>query len=153
MTDTGFADRPADRSALETGAAFAPKFNDDGIIPVVATDADSGEVLMFAWMNAQSLALTIETGVAHYWSRSRGRLWKKGEESGNTQKVVELRTDCDQDALWMKVIPQGIGAACHVGYKSCFYRAIPLGEAASRDMQMQFREDAPLFDPKQVYKK
>jgi len=119
----------------------------------MATDADTGDVLMFAFMNAESLALTIETGIAHYWSRSRSKLWKKGEESGNTQKVIELRTDCDQDAIWMKVIQQGLGAACHVGYKSCFYRSIPIGEKPNPQLELGFDRSAPLFDPNEVYKK
>ncbi len=147
-----FAPRPP-RHELETGTVFAPKFNADGILPAIATDAKTGDVLMLAYMNEEALALTIETGIAHYWSRSRNRLWKKGESSGNMQEVVELRTDCDQDAIWLKVRQMGVGAACHVGYKSCFYRAIPTGRAASTDQPLEFTEDAPVFDPEKVYGK
>jgi phosphoribosyl-AMP cyclohydrolase len=152
MCSSHFADRP-DRATLEHGTVFAPKFDETGVIPCIATDASSGEVLMFAWMNEESLALTIETGVAHYWSRSRGKLWLKGEESGNTQRVVEMRTDCDQDVLWIRVEPQGIGAACHNGYKSCFYRTVPTGRHPSPALALDFTADKPMFDPKAVYGK
>lgn len=152
MCTKHFADRP-DKQTLETGAVFSPKFDQNGYLPAIATDATSGDVLMLAYMNAEALALTIETGIAHYWSRSRGKLWKKGETSGNTQRVVELRTDCDQDAIWMKVEQQGKGAACHVGYKSCFFRAIPTGSKPSPDLELDFKEDAPLFNPDEVYGK
>ncbi len=111
-----------DKQALERGAQIAPRFNDDGLIAAIATDAATGEVLMFAWMNAQALRLTLDTGIAHYYSRSRGELWKKGETSGQLQTVEELRIDCDQDAVWIKVSVGGDGGACHVGFKSCFYR-------------------------------
>jgi len=124
--DTLFAPR-GNISEIETGQKLSPKFGADGLIPVVCTDADSGDLLMHAYMNADALAKTIETGEAWYWSRSRGELWHKGESSGQIQKIVELRTDCDQDAIWIKVRPQGDGGACHVGYKSCFYRAVPVG--------------------------
>ena len=123
---------PLSKTESEEGAVFAPRFDADGLLPVVATSAATGEVLMFAYMNAEALARTIETSEAHYWSRSRGRLWRKGEESGNTQRVVEMRIDCDQDALWLKVEQQGKDAACHTGRKSCFYRAVPLGAPARR---------------------
>ncbi len=152
MSKPTFADRPH-KHELETGMVFSPKFDQNGVLPAIATDATSGDVLMLAYMNEQALALSIETGVAHYWSRSRNRLWKKGETSGNTQKIIELRTDCDQDAIWMKVEQQGKGAACHVGYKSCFFRAIPTGDAPSADLQLDFKEEAPLFDPDEVYGK
>ena len=123
---------PLSKTESEEGAVFAPRFDADGLLPVVATSAATGEVLMFAYMNAEALARTIETSEAHYWSRSRGRLWRKGEESGNTQRVVEMRIDCDQDALWLKVEQQGKDAACHTGRKSCFYRAVPLGASRRR---------------------
>jgi phosphoribosyl-AMP cyclohydrolase len=113
-----------DTQALERGETLAPRFDANGLIAAVATDARSGEVLMLAWMNAEALKRTIQTGEAHYYSRSRQALWKKGETSGQTQKVVELRIDCDQDAVWMKVEAQGDGGACHVGYRSCFYRVV-----------------------------
>jgi phosphoribosyl-AMP cyclohydrolase len=111
-----------DKHALERGAILAPRFDGNGLIAAVATDADSGEVLMLAWMNAEALEKTLATGEAHYFSRSRNALWKKGETSGQVQKLVELRVDCDQDAVWIKVRPQGDGGACHVGFRSCFYR-------------------------------
>jgi phosphoribosyl-AMP cyclohydrolase len=119
---------------IENGTEFAPKFDAAGLVAAIATDADTGEVLMFAWMNAEALARTIETSMAHFWSRSRGRLWLKGEESGNILDVVDMRTDCDQDAIWMRCrIRQAPGrtpAACHTGRKSCFYRAVALGVPA-----------------------
>ena len=111
---------------IEHGAAFMPKFDSDGLIPAIVTDRGSGQVLMFAFMNQQALAATIETGVAHFWSRSRNKLWRKGEESGNTLKVAEMRTDCDQDVVWLRVEVQGDGVACHTGAASCFYRSISL---------------------------
>lgn len=114
----------SDKLQLEAGAVLAPRFDADGLIPAIVTDAASGEVSMFAWMNATSLALTLETGVAHFWSRSRGKLWKKGEESGNLLRVVELRTDCDQDVLWLRVAIDGAGRACHTGERTCFYRRV-----------------------------
>jgi phosphoribosyl-AMP cyclohydrolase len=112
---------------IEQGLLFQPKFDTDGLIPAIVTDAASGEVLIFAWMNAEALALTIETGVGHFWSRSRKKLWKKGEESGNLLRVSEMRIDCDQDALWLKVSVEGNGVACHTGERSCFYRSLALG--------------------------
>ncbi|MEZ5841050.1 MAG: phosphoribosyl-AMP cyclohydrolase [Hyphomicrobiales bacterium] len=153
MTDTAHFAGRGDKAALETGTTLSPKFDRDGLIPCITTDADSGEVLMFAFMNETSLALTIETGIAHYWSRSRQELWKKGETSGNLQRVVEARTDCDQDVVWIAVRVDGAGASCHVGYKSCFYRRIPVGQPATPDLVLEFAEDAPLFDPKDVYGK
>ncbi len=113
-----------DKHELEDGAVFTPKFDKNGLITAVVTNMADGELLMVAYMNEQSLALTLETGVAHYWSRSRQELWKKGETSGNLQTVVELRTDCDQDALWLKVNVSGDGLTCHTGRKSCFYRVV-----------------------------
>lgn len=121
---------------IERGLAFQPKFDADGLIPAIVSDAGSGEVLMFAFMNAEALGATLETGVGHFWSRSRGKLWRKGEESGNTLRVVELRTDCDQDALWLKVKVEGRGVACHTGERSCFYRTLPLGAKASPDLRL-----------------
>ncbi|MEQ8267943.1 MAG: phosphoribosyl-AMP cyclohydrolase [Parvibaculum sp.] len=112
---------------IEEGTAFSPKFDRDGLITAVATDAKTGELLMVAWMNAESLARTIETGEAWYWSRSRNELWHKGDTSGQVQTVVELRTDCDQDTVWLKVDVAGDGGCCHVGYRSCFYRRVPKG--------------------------
>ena len=121
-----FAKPPADKKSLEDGPAFTPRFDANGLVTAVVTDAGDGTVLMVAHMNAEALALTLETGIAHYWSRSRGSLWKKGESSGNVQHVVELRTDCDQDALWLKVKVAGDNATCHTGRRSCFYRTVGL---------------------------
>lgn len=111
-----------DTTALERGAAIAPRFDANGLVAAIAQHADTGEILMFAWMNDEALKLTLDTGIAHYFSRSRGSLWKKGETSGQLQVVTELRIDCDQDAVLIKVRPQGDGGACHVGFRSCFYR-------------------------------
>jgi phosphoribosyl-AMP cyclohydrolase len=121
---------------IERGLVFQPAFDADGLIPAIVTDAASGEVLMFAWMNAEALALTLETKVAHFWSRSRRRLWRKGEESGNVLSVAEVRTDCDQDVLWLKVAVAGDGVACHTGARSCFYRSLPLGMAPDGNLKM-----------------
>ena len=115
---------------VEQGLKLQPKFDADGLIAAVTTDAVSGEVLMFAWMNAEALRLTIETGLAHFWSRSRKRIWKKGEESGNLLRVEEMRIDCDQDAVWLRATVGGAGAACHTGERSCFYRSVTLGRPA-----------------------
>ena len=123
----------ADQEALERGVDLAPRFDDRGLIAAVATHAETGEVLMLAWMNAEALKLTVDTGEAHYFSRSRQALWKKGETSGQVQKVTELRVDCDQDAIWIKVLPQGDGGACHVGFRSCFYRVMDQGKLVERD--------------------
>lgn len=116
------------KEEIEEGASFSPKFDADGLITAVTTDAKTGELLMVAWMNAEALARTIETGEAWYWSRSRNELWHKGGTSGQIQTVVELRTDCDQDTVWLKVDVAGDGGCCHVGYRSCFYRRVPKGE-------------------------
>lgn len=112
---------------LERGTALAPRFNADGLVVAVAQHADTGEILMLAWMNDEALKLTVETSIAHYFSRSRNELWKKGETSGQLQDVVELRVDCDQDAVLIKVRPRGDGGACHVGFRSCFYRVLEDG--------------------------
>lgn len=114
----------SDKAILEEGEAFLPRFDRDGLITCVTVDDCDGAVLMVAFMNAQSLGLTLETGVAHYWSRSRKALWRKGDTSGQVQRVVEVRTDCDQDAILMRVIPGGDGGACHTGRRSCFYRTV-----------------------------
>ncbi len=111
-------------AALEHGEVLAPRFDQNGLIAAVATHSITGEVLMVAWMNAEALDLTLSTGAAHYFSRSRGALWKKGETSGQVQHVEEIRIDCDQDAVWLKVVPAGDGGACHTGARSCFYRVI-----------------------------
>jgi phosphoribosyl-AMP cyclohydrolase len=126
---------PGDKAALESGAEITPRFNADGLIAAVATDITTGDVLMLAWMNAEALAETLRTGQATYWSRSRGELWRKGETSGHVQKVVELRIDCDQDAVWLKV--EQTGAACHTGFRTCFYRA------AAEDGSLRLVETPP----------
>ena len=139
----------ADKTEIEEGLAFAPQFGADGLITAVVTDAKSGDVLMVAHMNQDALAKTIESGEAWYYSRSRQRLWKKGESSGHVQRVVELRVDCDQDALWLKVEQAGEGA-CHTGRRSCFYRAIPLGQRGTARHEVRDAERA--VDPDAVYK-
>jgi phosphoribosyl-AMP cyclohydrolase len=134
---------PGLSAELEDGASLTPKFDADGLVTCVATDAASGDVLMVAHMNAQALAKTIATGEAWYFSRSRGALWKKGETSGHTQRVVEMRIDCDQDAVWIKV--EQTVAACHTGRRSCFYRSVPLGKSGAA--KLEFRDD-PVSEPK-----
>ncbi len=111
---------------IETGEAFSPLFDRDGLLPAIVSDADTDQVLMFAWMNEDALALTLTTGYAHFWSRSRRRLWQKGEQSGNRLRVIEARTDCDQDVVLLRVAIEGDGVACHTGARSCFYRSIEL---------------------------
>ena len=113
---------------MEEGIAFTPRFDADGLIACVTKDASDGQTLMLAYMNAEALRLTLETGVAHYWSRSRQTLWRKGDTSGQVQKVTEIWTDCDQDALLLTVEPAGNGGACHTGRRSCFYRKVALGD-------------------------
>ena len=143
---------PGDKAALETGAVLTPRFGADGTIACVTVDADSGQVLMVAYMTAESLALTIETGEGWYWSRSRGELWHKGATSGNVQRVVELLTDCDQDALVMRVRVDGAGATCHTGQVSCFYRAVPIGQkAADGPVRLEHVGGDRKFDPAEVY--
>ena len=144
-----FAER-GDKSQIEEGAALAPKFDDRGLIPVVTTDVHTGEVLMQAWMNRDALARTIELGEAVYWSRSRQELWHKGATSGHTQLVRELRVDCDQDSLWLRVEQRG-GAACHVGYRSCFYRSVPVGPDRAKSTDLNFVEVEKAYDPAKVY--
>ena len=130
-----FAERGTNKD-IERGLGFQPKFDADGLIPAIVTDATSGGVLMFAWMNAEALALTLETRAGHFWSRSRGRLWKKGEDSGNILEITELLTDCDQDVVWLKARVGGDGVACHTGARSCFYRSLPLGTKPAPDLRM-----------------
>ena len=134
---------------VEEGRAFTPKFDADGLVTCVATDARSGDVLMVAHMNAQALASTIATGEAWYFSRSRQSLWRKGETSGHVQRVVEMRLDCDQDAVWIKVEQSGPGA-CHTGRRSCFYRSVPLGGGTGA--RLEFHDAERTFDPDAVYK-
>ena len=136
---------------VEEGDVLAPKFDSDGLIPAVTTDAQSGELLMHGYMNAEALQKTIEQGEAFYWSRSRKCLWHKGATSGLTQKVIELRIDDDQDAVWLRVDVAGNGASCHVGYRSCFYRSVPLGAKAGAPLTLAFEESEKTFDPKKIY--
>lgn len=139
---------------VEEGSLLSPKFDPDGLMPVVTTDAQTGELLMHAYMNQTALMKTIETGEAHYYSRSRQTLWHKGATSGLVQYVQQLLIDDDQDCLWMRVTVAGSGASCHVGYRSCFYRQIPLGIEAvdsSSPIALTFTEAAKTFDPQQVY--
>ena len=136
---------------VEEGNALAPKFDADGLVPCITTDAASGEVLMLGHMNAEALQKTVATGEAHYWSRSRETLWRKGATSGLTQQVVEMRIDDDQDAVWLRVQVAGSGASCHVGYRSCFYRSVELGGAAGGPPRLVFIELQKTFDPKAVY--
>lgn len=148
MTLTFTDPKSMDHDALEEGTAFAPRFDAHGLITVVTMEAGTNTVLMVAHMNAETLSLTLETGIAHYWSRSRKAIWKKGETSGELQEVVELRTDCDQDCIVMTVHQTGRGAACHTGRKTCFYRRVTLtgGEVRLEDTGLP-----RLFDPKAVY--
>lgn len=125
---------------LETTTEFRPRFGADGLIPAIVTDAGSGEVVMFAWMNREALDRTIASGNAHYWSRSRKALWLKGETSGNVQSVKELRVDCDQDVVWLAVETAGDGVNCHTGARSCFYRRV---DTASGGKSLIFDADAP----------
>lgn len=138
------------KADIEESLAFAPQFGADGLITAVVTDAASGDVLMVAHMNKDALAKTIATGEAWYYSRSRKALWRKGETSGHVQRVKELRVDCDQDALWLKVEQTGEGA-CHTGRRSCFYRVVPLGQTGA--LRLEFRDADKTFDPKAVYVK
>ena len=137
---------------IEEGNLLSPKFNNDGLIPVVTTDFKTKEVLMQGFMNSEALKKTIETKEAHYWSRSRKEVWHKGETSGFVQKVIEMRIDDDQDSIWMSV-DIGDGASCHVGYKSCFYRSITLGKIENTEkVKIDFKEKKKKFDPEVVYK-
>ncbi len=137
---------------VEEGKYLAPKFDENGLIPVITTDSQNGGILMHGYMNAESLKKTIESKEAHYWSRSRNKIWHKGQVSGFVQKVVEIKIDDDQDSIWLSV-DIGKGASCHVGYKSCFYRSIPLGKIKnSEKLEMDFKENKKIFDPKKIYK-
>ena len=137
----------ADIDDREEGLAFQPKFDASGLVTCVATDAATGEVLMVAHMNDEALRTTIASGEAWYFSRSRNALWRKGESSGHTQRVVEMRMDCDQDAIWIRV--EQTGAACHTGRRSCFYRAVTAGDGGAR---LSFVDADKLFDPAKVYR-
>jgi phosphoribosyl-AMP cyclohydrolase len=135
---------------VEEGSELAPKFDEHGLIPVVTTDHASGELLMHGYMSAEALRKSIATGEAHYYSRSRKTLWHKGATSGLVQRIRELLIDDDQDCIWMRVDVAGSGASCHVGYRSCFYRRVPLGEDTA-GAPLEFTEDKKLFDPDEVY--
>lgn len=148
MTDLKFQPRQS-VAQVEEGTDLAPKFGEDGLLPCITTDAATGDVLMLGWMNAEAFRLTIQTGEAHYFSRARQVLWHKGARSGLVQKLVEARIDDDQDALWLRVDVTGSGASCHVGYRSCFYRAVPHGEQAGGPLC--FLETQKTFDPMAVY--
>ena len=147
----GFAARQSVEQVEEVDE-LSPKFDTDGLIPVVTTDYESGELLMHGYMNPEALRRTIESGEAHYWSRSRQQLWHKGATSGFVQHVKEMYVDDDQDAIWLRVSVDG-GASCHVGYRSCFYRLIPTGQGtlAQTPVKLYFTETERVFDPKQVY--
>lgn len=149
MSRVHFAPPPSDKAQLEEGTTFSPRFDADGLLTAVVTDARDAAVLMVAHMNAEALALTIETGVAHYWSRSRQSLWKKGETSGNVQNVVEMFTDCDQDVVLLRVNVSGHDATCHTGRRSCFYRRIV---KAGGEIALEADDSARLFDPADTYR-
>ena len=137
---------------VEEGKYLSPKFDENGLIPVVTTDFQTGDILMHGYMNDEALKKTIETKEVHYWSRSRKKIWRKGQVSGFVQIVKEIRIDDDQDSIWLSV-DIGNGASCHVGYRSCFYRSIPLGKIKNEEeLEMEFKENKKIFDPKKVYK-
>ena len=137
---------------VEEGKYLSPKFDENGLIPVIATDFQTGDILMHAYMNDEALKKTIETKEVHYWSRSRKKIWHKGQVSGFVQIVKEIRIDDDQDSVWLSVDIRN-GASCHVGYRSCFYRSIPLGKIQNEEeLEMEFKEKKKIFDPKKVYK-
>ena len=137
---------------VEEGKYLEPKFDESGLIPVITTDFKTGDILMHGYMNYEALKKTIETKEAHYWSRSRKQLLRKGQISGFVQIVKEIRIDDDQDSVWLSV-DLGNGASCHVGYRSCFYRSIPLGNIKNlQELEMEFKENKKIFDPKKVYK-
>ena len=137
---------------VEEGKYLEPKFDKNGLIPVITSDFVTGDILMHGYMNDEALIKTIETKEAHYWSRSRKKIWHKGKVSGFIQKVKEIRIDDDQDSIWLSV-DIGKGASCHVGYRSCFYRSVPLGKISNIEkLEMKFKEKEKIFDPKKIYK-
>ena len=136
---------------VEEGKTLSPKFDNNGLIPCVTTDSGTHEVLMLGYMNSEALIKTIEKGEAYYFSRSRQKVWHKGETSGLIQAVKEIRIDDDQDSIWLTVEVGGSGASCHVGYKSCFYRSIPIKNEISKNIELKWEEDKKLFDPIEVY--
>lgn len=143
-----FGTPSSNHEAIEAAGPFTPKFDANGLVTAVVTDARDGELLMVAHMNAEALSLTLTTGVAHYYSRSRNKIWKKGESSGNLQTVNEVRVDCDQDAIWLKVTVAGHDATCHTGRRSCFYRAASVEDGTAR---LIIVDDHRHFDPADVY--
>ncbi len=137
---------------VEEGKFLEPKFDKNGLIPVITSDFNNGDILMHGYMNEEALKKTIETKEAHYWSRSRKKIWHKGQISGFVQKIKEIRIDDDQDAIWLSV-DIGNGSSCHVGYRSCFYRSVPLGKIKdTENIEIKFKETKKTFDPKKVYK-
>ena len=136
---------------VEEGSTLSPKFDKNGLIPCVTTDSETHEVLMLGYMNAEALIKTVEEGEAYYFSRSRQKVWHKGATSGLIQAVKEIRIDDDQDSIWLSVEVGGSGASCHVGYKSCFYRSIPIKNKISKNIELKWEEDKKLFDPIEVY--
>lgn len=150
MSAVRFDPPSSDKKALEDGSAFTPRFDADGLLTAVVTDAADGKLLMVAHMNAEALALTLETGVAHYWSRSRRALWKKGETSGNLQRIVEMLTDCDQDAVWLRVNVLGHDATCHTGRRSCFYRTVGISNGKAT---LAADGSEPRFDVDETYRR
>ena len=136
---------------VEEGSTLSPKFDKNGLIPCVTTDSETHEVLMLGYMNAEALIKTVEEGEAYYFSRSRQKVWHKGATSGLIQAVKEIRIDDDQDSIWLSVEVGGSGASCHVGYKSCFYRSIPIKNKVSKNIELKWEEDKKLFDPTEVY--
>ncbi|MHA6684289.1 phosphoribosyl-AMP cyclohydrolase [Mesorhizobium sp. A556] len=149
MSALDFPQPSPDKRNLEEGAVFSPRFDASGLVTAIVTDATDGMLLMVAHMNARALALTLETGIAHYWSRSRSALWKKGETSGNVQQVVEIRTDCDQDAVWLRVKVLGHDATCHTGRRSCFYRTVEFFDGKAK---LAIDRSEPLFDAEKTYR-
>ena len=137
---------------VEEGKYLSPKFDENGLIPIITTDFHTGDILMHGYMNDEALKKTIETKEAYYWSRSRKKIWHKGQVSGFVQIVKEIRIDDDQDSVWL-VVDIGNGSSCHVGYRSCFYRSIPLGKIENDEkLEIEFKEKKKIFDPKKVYK-
>ena len=137
---------------VEEGKYLSPKFDEKGLIPVITADFKTGDILMHGYMNDESLKRTIETKEAHYWSRSRKKIWHKGQISGFVQTVKEIRIDDDQDSIWL-LVDIGDGASCHVGYRSCFYRSIPLGKIKNmKEIEIKFKDNKKIFDPEKIYK-
>jgi len=149
MSDDFFSNRVSVQQVEESNE-LAPKFDNEGLIPVITMDSKTSDILMLGYQNAEALSLSIKTGFAHYWSRSRKCLWKKGDTSGLYQRIDEILIDDDQDAVLMKVSVDGTGASCHVGYKSCFYRKIKL-DKNKNTTSLKFVEKSKTFDPNEVY--